>query len=753
MPQKRVMKLSIRAKLVAILFIASALPLLVGIVSVEFLGFRDFRRNKGQLYQASATHFANGLVQLAGDQIQRLSDWTTLSNLAAEMEKFPPVSKERAKYLEQNWNYFFPGTHSTELDSVLNNRIAHQLVAFQKRNPMFAEIFVTDNNGYILASTDRTSDYIQADEGWWQHARHMPEGKAWVEGVAYDDSAAVHALEICLPVRNEGRAVGVLKASLNVSALFAQVPVVLKEVGLRHDVVLHDGRILVRLTDSNYVPLSRRVSDTIVAAIAGNYKPNGEFGEYYGWLMTPVDRPVLSGFSRRPLPSKDALEGRNNNPNHNQTPGHEDLIGYSTLRLQLPNVSRMAIENITPMSVLVYNDTDHVFAPVYRQLKMQAISGILLLVTFMVLGLAIAHRKLVMPLRLLRGAAEGLASTAQLEEESAARAAQEQAKNLVKQLQRVNTRDELQELAEDFSIMARRVLTYHEQLERELSAKTGEIQRDLQIAREFQESLLPREYPEVPEAGLQNALSLSFHHVYQPATSVCGDFFDVFKVSEGRAGVFIADVMGHGARSALVTAILRTLLQDLTGHEDDPAHILEQVNRHFAGILRGTGQFVFASAFCMVIDAVNHQVDFASAGHPSPLVIDREQGIISPLLSEDFCDPCHINAALGLDSDSTYTRHTRRLHAGDVFLLYTDGVIEAPAPDKEEFGTEHLCETLRLHIFHPIARICRGVCEAVNEWMGGVPSPDDICVIGVEIGPPKQNSIPLQQNPLENVHK
>lgn len=747
------MKFSIRAKLVAILLVASALPLLAGIISVEYLGFRDFRRNQGRLYQASAAHFAGSLGQLAGDQIQRLSDWSTLSELGTEMEIAPSISAERAEFLQQNWNYFFQD--SPELHAVTNNHVAKHLQAFKKRNPLFAEIFVTDNRGSLLASTGRTSDYKQNDEGWWQKASRLPEGKTWVEGIGYDDSSGVQAIEIAMPVRYNNHPVGVMKAVLNVSELFTHVPVVLEEAGLRHDVVRHDGRILARLSDRQYAPLSHHISQPVLRVLKGDQSPNGEIRQNGGWMLTSIDKPVAGDL----LPGAQDIPIQNSNSKpqvtsrHNQAPGHEDLIGYAALQLQIPNVNKTALQNLTPLSVLVYNDTDHVFAPVYRQLKMQAVTGLLILTTFLFLGLVIAQRKLVTPLRLLRGAAKGLASTAQLEEEGASRAAQGKARELVAQLQKVNTNDELQELAEDFIIMSQRVLSYHEQLERELSAKTGEIQRDLKIAREFQESLLPREYPEVPEAGLQNALSLNFHHVYQPATTVCGDFFDVFKISEGRAGVFIADVMGHGARSALVTAILRTLLQDLAGHEDDPAHILGQVNRHFAGILRGTGQFVFASAFCMVIDTVNQNMTFASAGHPAPIVIDRESGNVQPLLPEDFVDPQHINAALGLDADSTYTRHTRALHPGDAFVLFTDGVIEAPAPDKEEFGTEHLCATLRRHIEDPIARICRGICEDVNAWMQGAPSPDDICVIGVEIGPPRLNVVPLPQNPLENVHK
>ncbi len=757
------MKLSIRAKLVAILFIASALPLLVGIVSVGFLGFSDFRINQGKLYRSSATHYANGLAQLTNDQILRLTDWTTLSNFPATVAKAPLITPKRAEYLEQNWPYYFvdrysPKRSSPELVAVQENDVALQLKSFQGRNPLFKEIIVTDNNGFLLAATARPNNFIHSAEGWWKNTKRMPVStdKVWVEGVAFDDYAAVNALKVCLPVRLGKRRIGIMKAVLNVSTLFSSVPVVLREDGLRHDVVQHDindWRILARLTNNSYDPLSQRISKTVMRVLSGETKPNGSGDAQNGWLWASVDRPV--GRDRLPsapnLSSKETPDSQQpNSKQHSSVPGHDDLIGYANLLLNLDSVDEKA--KITPMWVLVYNDTDHVFAPIYGQLKMQTIVGLLLLSTFLILGVMISQRKLVTPLLLLRGATAGLASTAQLEEEGAARAAQEKARQMVAQLQSINTHDEIQELAEDFATMSQRVLSYHEQLERELNAKTGEIQRDLQIAREFQESLLPREYPEVPAEGLQNALSLSFHHVYQPATSVCGDFFDVFKVSEGRAGVFIADVMGHGARSALVTAILRTLLQDLAGHDDNPAHILEQINRHFSGILRGTGQFVFASAFCMVIDTVEHRVDFASAGHPAPLVIDRENNHVEPLLPENFRDDEHSNAALGVDSESTYTRHTRDLRPGDAFFLFTDGVIEAPAPDKEEFGTEQLCDTLLRQINQPIARICRAVCEGVNEWMAGAPSPDDICVIGVEIGPPR-HSVASPLSALEKTKK
>ncbi|BCM88679.1 phosphoserine phosphatase RsbP [Abditibacteriota bacterium] len=688
---------SIRAKLVAILLLASTVPLLIGVASVEYLGYRDFRRNQGKLYQASASHLANALGQSVGTQIEKLTDWAALSTIAPEVERTASVSPAQAAMLDTKWPSLAPD--SAPIRAVTNNDLARRLRNFQGRNPLFVEIFLTDAHGYLVATTNKTSDFRQADEAWWQKAAKRPRDSVWVEGISYDESARQHALEISLPVYEQNRVVGVIKAVLNVSALFSRVPIAFDEIGLRRDVVTGDGRILARLRRPKYPPFSEKILATASKRLQS---------EKAGSDWTTMD-----------------FDGN----------GDDDLAGFAPLRLQSPMVDRLALDGLTPMTVVVRNDAARVLEPVNRQLIWQAIASLILVSMLLGAGLYIVQKKLVKPLGLLRVAANGLAATAQFEDANAARAAQEKARELTLQLEQIKTNDEIEELASDFAIMARRVLNYHEHMEKEIGVMTGEIQRDLKMAREFQEALLPRNYPAVPEAGIQDALTLGFHHVYQPASSVCGDFFDVFKVSEGCAGIFIADVMGHGARSALVTAILRTLLQDVSQYED-PALLLQQVNSHFSSILRGTGQFVFASAFCMIVDTVNRKVSFASAGHPSPIFIDRSEKKVTPLLDETFSDPNHLNAALGVDGDSTYTCHRRELQAGDMFFLYTDGVSEAPNRAKEEFGEERLCQSLSWRINYPIARLCRGVCEDVTLWLEGLPSPDDICLVGVEIGSP-----------------
>src|SRR4029077_13264107 len=84
----------------------------------------------------------------------------------------------------------------------------------------------------------------------------------------------------------------------------------------------------------------------------------------------------------------------------------------------------------------------------------------------------------------------------------------------------------------------------------ELEAKNAQLEADLRMAREIQLALLPRDYPTVSEYGRSGFSTLTFAHCYRAADAVGGDFFDIFPLSQNRAGIFICDVMGHGLRAA-----------------------------------------------------------------------------------------------------------------------------------------------------------------------------------------------------------
>ena len=97
----------------------------------------------------------------------------------------------------------------------------------------------------------------------------------------------------------------------------------------------------------------------------------------------------------------------------------------------------------------------------------------------------------------------------------------------------------------------------------ELREKNALLEKDLETARELQNALLPQQYPRFPSSASPEASALRFHHFYRPCSTVGGDFFQVFQISDSVAGVVICDVMGHGVRAALVAAILRALAEDL----------------------------------------------------------------------------------------------------------------------------------------------------------------------------------------------
>ncbi len=275
----------------------------------------------------------------------------------------------------------------------------------------------------------------------------------------------------------------------------------------------------------------------------------------------------------------------------------------------------------------------------------------------------------------------------------------------------------------------RHAMAERDRAEAEKAAKAAEIERDLQFAHQFQQSLLPDqdEYPEVPNTPFA-PLRLNFHHVYQPTLSLGGDFFDVLKLSDHRAGIFIADVMGHGARSALVTAILRTLFQDLAQQTGDPGELLTRMNHRFYNIIQESEQFLFVSAFYLVLDTEKATATYATAGHPAPVWADRAQGQVTPL-EDALCT----GPALGLSPDQTYNSHSAAIKAGDVFLLFTDGLVEAPDAEGEEFGEARLFDVVRENLQSDVSSLEHAIMSALNQFTGGVTLPDDLCLVAAEV--------------------
>ncbi|HEY5769660.1 MAG TPA: PP2C family protein-serine/threonine phosphatase, partial [Terrimicrobium sp.] len=189
-----------------------------------------------------------------------------------------------------------------------------------------------------------------------------------------------------------------------------------------------------------------------------------------------------------------------------------------------------------------------------------------------------------------------------------------------------------------------------EETQREINSKNQEMREELRMAREVQLAMLPQRYPTFPAGVRAEASALRFSHRYQPTSEVSGDFFTVVRLSDETAGVFICDVMGHGVRSALVTAMLRAMVEELSSEASDPGNLLTRMNRDLRIILRESDDLMFATAYYLVIHTTLKRAWYAAAGHPLPLHLRRAPGLVERLGAGDSTR----GPALGLFGEPTY---------------------------------------------------------------------------------------------------
>jgi len=263
----------------------------------------------------------------------------------------------------------------------------------------------------------------------------------------------------------------------------------------------------------------------------------------------------------------------------------------------------------------------------------------------------------------------------------------------------------------------------------ELRTKNAQLEADFNMAREIQEMFLPQQYPTFPHSAAPDESALRFWHRYLPAAAVGGDFFNIFAITDTTAGIFICDVMGHGMRAALITAIMRGLVEELMPVAADPGKFLTEINRSLNAILRRTREPFLATAYYVVADVIAGELRFSSAGHPSPFHVRREAGKVEPI---KFWDPRH-GPALGLFDKSVYPSSRCSIAQKDVILLFTDGLYEVDNPAQEEYGQERLLAAVRARHKQPTERLLDELLDDVHRFSLAKEFEDDVCLVAMEI--------------------
>ena len=242
------------------------------------------------------------------------------------------------------------------------------------------------------------------------------------------------------------------------------------------------------------------------------------------------------------------------------------------------------------------------------------------------------------------------------------------------------------------------------------------VDREMRVVADIQRSLLPAQLPRIP------TLELAAH--YQTSRRAGGDYYDFFPLPDGRWGILLADVSGHGTPAAVLMAITHSIAHTLTGPPAPPSRLLSFINDHLAARYT-TDNGTFVTAFYGIYDPATRVLTYTSAGHNPPRV--------------GRCDGDHVRAIdrngslpLGIEPEVCYEDTVERLKPGDFLLLYTDGITEARPPDGGLFGVERLdaviadCSGGAPDLVHLVLR-------AVADFTNGCAASDDRTLLAARV--------------------
>lgn len=234
------------------------------------------------------------------------------------------------------------------------------------------------------------------------------------------------------------------------------------------------------------------------------------------------------------------------------------------------------------------------------------------------------------------------------------------------------------------------------------------VNRELDVARQIQQALLPRELPQVRHVDLAVR--------YLPMTAVAGDLYDFAVLGPERVGVLIADVSGHGIPAALVASMVKIAFTSQSAHADDPATVLTGMNRTLCGHLERS----FVTAIYAVIDGDRRTILYANAGHP-PFLIGRAGMRVDSAGEHGWM--------LGVFPDAVYTNGQVTAEPGDRALLFTDGVPETQNGQGEFLDNDRVQEWLGAFRDEDAAGFADLVLRRLRDWREAATFEDDVTFV------------------------
>jgi sigma-B regulation protein RsbU (phosphoserine phosphatase) len=284
--------------------------------------------------------------------------------------------------------------------------------------------------------------------------------------------------------------------------------------------------------------------------------------------------------------------------------------------------------------------------------------------------------------------------------------------DLTTKVEGIRPGDEVGELAGAFNSMVDDLNRYVDELTATTAAKER-IESELDLARQIQQSILPRTYPPFPERPDFDLFAKAL-----PAREVGGDFYDFFFIDDQRLGLVLGDVSGKGVPAALFMTVSRTLIKNAATHHPDPAQAIAEVNSQ---ILPDNEMCMFVTVFYGVYHTGTGVLRYVCAGHPAPL-IRRAGGEAEQL-------PGPGGMAVGVFEELGLAAGEVQLEVGDTIVVFTDGLDEAVNHDNEAFGLERAKQWLAQTPPASAPEMIEALLAAHHDFTGECEQFDDLTLL------------------------
>ena len=278
----------------------------------------------------------------------------------------------------------------------------------------------------------------------------------------------------------------------------------------------------------------------------------------------------------------------------------------------------------------------------------------------------------------------------------------------------IDASDEIGEIAQAFNEMTTKFRKAQVTL-----LEQEKMQKELQVAQEIQQMLLPSDFPKVEGYEIAS--------YYEAAKEVGGDLFDFVEVDDDSIGIIVADVSGKGVPGSLIMTMIRTAVRLESRGNKNPADVLARVNHFVAGDMK---RGMFVTMFYIILDSRNREIHFASAGH-NPMILYR-----GSTKQTYYMNPSGFPVGIQLPDLDLFRKKIQtdsiRLREDDILVVYTDGITEAMNTKRELFRDERFLEAIRNNSHLDVGEFVKSINRELKAFTGGAPQNDDITYVAIK---------------------